>query len=331
MALFKDVLDFKRHLPEIHRQFKWEYDLETKINQYTRMHVLPFISEAEYTPLEARYLNDNTTPQDDFLLTFLQPAIAYYTYMHLLTTHRVNLSQMGVQENRSADDGSSSPASFYAINDAKAEAADTADFFMDDLLKFMEANKADYPLWAASESYTAIKRCFIFNTAQLNQYLKANNSRRTFLAMKSELMFVQENRIKPEIGETFYNELLTQHTGNTLTAENQKVVELIQKWLAKEAAYQAIPNHRVQYLYGGILVKTWLDESPRKEQANNDAINHLVETLKAQAQEARNSLIKFLDENSGDYPNYTVSSYHLSDEEISYKPLNNENKNSFRV
>lgn len=331
MALFLDTADFKKHLPEMHRNFNWKNDLEVKVNQYTRMHVLPFISEAQYTPLEARYLAGNTTPQDDFLLPFLQPAIAHYTYIHLLTSYRVNLSQMGVQESRSADDGSSSPANFFAINDAKTEAANTADFFMEQLLAFMEANKADYPGWAASEAYTEIKSCFIFNTAQLNQYVKASNSRRTFLAMKSELLWIQENRIRPDLGETFYDQLLSQVKDNSLTAANEKVVKLVRAFLAKSAMVMAIPNHQVEYLHGGILVKTYLDESPRKLAANADAVSSLIESFSRQATEARANLLSFLNDNATDYPDYTPSAYNLSDSEISYGPLNNECKKSFRV
>jgi len=83
MALFKDILDFKRFIPEISRHYDWA-DLQVKIDQYTLKHVIPFLDKAFYDGIQTRYLTDATTTEDDALLPWLQPAIAQYTYMHLL-------------------------------------------------------------------------------------------------------------------------------------------------------------------------------------------------------------------------------------------------------
>lgn len=329
MALFKDIIDFKRFVSDLNRNYNWD-DLKGKVDMYTLMHVTPFISLAEFTPLQSRYLSDTSTAADLAILPYLQPAIAYYTYLHMLTTERVKLSQMGVTENRS-DDGTVNPASGYAINDAKIEAAYTADYFMDQLLEYMEMNKADYPLWAASSAYTQIKECFVSSTQVLNRYVKATNSRRTFMAIRSELLFIQENRVKPILGETFYSTLLTEFQAGTVTANNQKVIERILPYQSKAAFLEAVPNHQIDYVDGGLQVKSFLDQTIKKTEAREEAIARLMRTFASHAEELRTNLISFLDDNANDYPDYTPTTETLSDDELSYKLGNNEHRKSFRI
>lgn len=329
MALFKDIFDFKQYIPNISRHYTWD-NLKGMVDQYTLKHVIPYLSTAFFNPLQTRYLAGTNTALDDAILPWLKPAIAQYTYLHLLTTDRINLSQMGVTESSSSD-GTASPASHYAINDAKAEAAEMADGFMDDLLEYLEANKDDYSLWKDSSAYTEINSCFISSTAQLNRYVKARNSRRTFLAVKADLLFVQENRIKPILGETFYDALLAEYKTGSLSPENQKAIDRIRPYLAKAAMVEAIPNHSMDFLDGGILVKSFLEQTPAKSQARQTAILHLIGNFSNHAKELRTNLIQFLDDNAADYAGYTETEYTLSDGEVSLGPLNNEGKNSFRV
>ena len=226
MALFKNTEDFKAHAPEIHKNYSWD-SLSKKVDQITLLRVIPFVSQAEYDRLETAYLTDATSAEDDALLISLQPSIAYYVYLHLLSTNRIQLSNMGVQE-ASSDDGTSTPASYHAIADVKEEIADLAYSFMEQALAYMETEKAYFTDWAGSDSYTEIKSCFVWNTAIFNKHVNAGGSRHTFLAVRSQLIGVQEDVVYSQLGEAFYEDLLAKLKANTLSAAETKAVEKIQ-------------------------------------------------------------------------------------------------------
>ena len=81
MPLFLSTEDFKSHAPEIHKNYNWS-TLSKKVDQISALRIIPFISGTEYNDLETKYLAHSTSPEQKTLLTFLQPAIAYFTYVH---------------------------------------------------------------------------------------------------------------------------------------------------------------------------------------------------------------------------------------------------------
>jgi len=330
MALFIDTDDFKKHAPDIHRNYQWERELKNKVEQITLLRIIPFISQEEYDILETAYHANTLNPTQTLLLTSLQPAIAYFVYLHLLTTNRLQVGAMGVQENRS-DDGTSSPASFHAIADVKEETAMMAYNLLDWALYFMEANKSSFAAWTASDSYTELKKCFVDNTKVFNQHVRAGNSRHTFLSIRPEILFIQENELKNEIGETLYNTLLNEFKAGSLTVANAKLIPLIQAWISPQAMMRAIPMNRLWIDGGELMIRSKLDGPERKSAANNDSIRHILSLYETQAVQAKVSLIKFLESNSTEYPDYPNTQHELEDEKTSFKLPNNAHKNSFRI
>jgi len=329
MALFLDTDDFKAHAPEIHRNYDWG-KLSVKVDQVTRLRIIPFVSQAEYDQLETDYLNGSTTAVQDGLLELIQPAIAYFTYLNLLTTNRVQVSTMGNTENRS-DDGTSTPASFNAIADVKEMTADMAYEFMDRALEYLEENQVDFGLWYNSTARTEIMSLFVSTTKILNRYIHAGLSRYTFLSMRSELLDVQINKIRKDLGDTFYNNLLGGYQAGTLSVEEEKVIPLIQAWQASEGMLRALPMNRIKIINGSIFLRSNLDGPERTYQPTKDAMRQLEARLTEKATSAKSELIKFLEENVDDYPDYTVSTVTLEDGKTSQGLPNNAFKRSFRV
>jgi hypothetical protein len=329
MALFLNTQDFKNHAPEIHRHYDWDV-LSKKIDQITLLRIIPFVSQTEYNALETAYLANTTSADQKQLLIFLQPAIAYYTYLHLLSSNRIQLSTMGVQES-SSDDGTSTPASYHAIADVKEEIAEMAYTFLDQALAYMEVQKATFSDWAASGSYTQLKAIFTWTTELFNQFVSAGMSRHTFLSVRSQLLQVQENEIKPQLGNALYNDLLTKFKDNSASAIEKEAIAKIQAWQSASAMLKSIPFHRLKFRDGSVYIRSELDGPQRKKSAELDAIKSLKEELTRQALSAQNSLLDFLDTNKDDFPDWSVSDYTLADGEVSRKLLDNSYKRSFRL
>lgn len=330
-VLFSNTADLKRFVPnQLHGEMSWANYLENIVDQQTALNIIPYISQTEHDALVSVYGGSPSTQQAQ-AIKYIQTALANYTLVYLLDANRLKVSAMGVQEGSSSD-GTSVPASFHAIADVKNRCAETADSFMDMALAYMEANKGSFTDWAASDEYTEIKELFVSSTAILNKYCKTGNSRRTFLAIRSELEMTQDEMVQAILGTTMYDALLAAYQANTTTAAQDKVVKRVQKYMATEAVRRAIPSHYVEFIHGGIVFRSYLDGSVRKDTAGKEAVRMMMKDMELRAEKTRTDLLKFLNDNATDYPDFTESEYYFSQvSEDSYKIPNNRGKNSFRL
>lgn len=346
MALFTTIEDFRQHAPQLHMEYNWD-KLARVINQITRKRIWPYISEAEYLVLEAGYLAGNggafshafstayntsasLDATQEKAVEFLQDAIAHYTMLHLLSIGRVQVSQMGIQQNSSSD-GSSQPASYHAIQDTKKVYADMAYEFMDCVLQFMEDNAATFPSWTASDAYTEIKSIFVWKTDILNRYVSAGLSRYTFLSLRSQLEQVQEVQIRGQLGNSLTDGLLTALKANTLTADQTKLVEAIQAWQAPAAMAQALPFFHSILQEGGIYLRSKTDGPNKLTAADSRSIEAMAQQLREQAETAKGYCLKYLEDNAATFPDYAGLEYDLWDGDASQQLPDNWYKRSFRT
>lgn len=329
MGLFLTTDDFKASAPDITRSYDFERDLEPKINQIVEIRILDYISEAEYNNLDLAYNADNLSADQETLLKSLKPAIAYFVYLHLLTVNRVNVSTMGTMESRS-EDGTSSAASFHAIADVKEEIGDLAYSFLNKSLKYLEAKKAVFPDWAASESYTKLNSTFV-NTAELfTEHGTYSLNLYSFLTLKPYLQRVHR-QIEVKVGETLTADLLSKMLAGTLSAAEKKAVKYLQAWQAPEALILSLPYFRVKPLGNSLLLKSSLDGPEGLRVAPDNVIRHIENDLRTLAESAKTKALKYFTENTTDFPDFPLSDHELDDGDPSYKFPDNSNKKSFRV
>lgn len=352
MAIFTDIADFRQHAPQLHLNYNWDR-LARTINQVIRQRIWPYISETEYLVLEAGYLAGdggafshafsaayNSSPALDAVqekaVEFLQDAIAHFTVLHLLSVNRVQIAEMGIQQNNSSD-GTSSPASYHAIQDTKDIIAGMAYEFMDAALAYMEDNQASFPDWVASDAYTEIKEIFVWNTGILNRYVSAGMSRHTFLSLRAQLVQVQENQIRAQIGDTLTDALLAALKGNTLTFDQAKLVQYLQAWQAPAAAASAIPFFRVEMHDGGIYFRSQADGPNSRRAANSDIINRgavgeMQAHLWSLAEAAKGSCLRYLQDNLSTFPDYEgIETDFFTDGDPTFQLPDNAFRRSFRT
>lgn len=322
MAIFKDIDDFRAHAPDIHRHYEWP-KLAVKINQVTRLRVIPFVGQVFYTHLEESYLpsgigywsisdqfvvdggQGDATDAEKLVADYLRTAIAYFTYMHLLSTNRVQVSEMGVQQSSSSD-GTSSPASYHAIQDVKDEVAEMAYQYMDLALATLEATPDDYPIWRDSDEYSLLKSVFVWSTEILNRHVTAGNSRHSFLKLRSHLEQAQRWVIRPELGDTLTDDLLAKLKSKTLSAAEAMLVERVQAWQSAEAMTAALPIMAVKVHDGNIFIRSQVDGPSRRSAADDKQIKALIAQFEEQAARGRQHTIDFLIANQEIF-NYTPS------------------------
>ncbi len=322
MAVFNSTEELKAFVPMIHKHFSWDNDLKPMSELAADVYVKQLMG-GEYQLLETAFGDSSLSTEQAALLPYVQKAVAWYTYMDIHDSHRISMSNQGAQQ-ASSSDGTSQPASHYAISDSKFFAAKRADLYADELLEFLELNVNDYPTWKASSAYTQMYSSLLWNTDQLNQYVDAGNSRRLFVRMRSDILYIQDRDIKPLLGDTLYTSLVSevqaQHT-TAISTESLALIKLVRPYLARQALIEAIPALRVQVENGGIHFLTYDGPATKtRETATNEGVRAFSLKLKEQAEGDFSALAKFLDDNSDTYPDYTPWDYTLTDGEPSYRP-----------
>lgn len=346
MALFLDIEDFRQHAPQLHLNYNWD-KLARMINQVIRLRIWPYVSEAEYLVLEAGYLagnggafshafsdaydsSDNLDATQEKAVEFLQDAIAHFTMVQLLSLNRVQVAEMGIMQNSSSD-GSSSPASYHAIDDTKQEYARMAYDFMDAALAYMESEAATFPDWTASDSYTELKSLFCWNTETFNRYVHAGLSRHTYLSVRSQLRMVQEGPMRSQLGDTLTDALLAALKANTLTDDQTKLVKLLQAWQAPAAMANALPFYRVEIREGSIYLRSQNDGGTKRSSPGQGPVGEMQARLKEFAETAKGQCLQYLEDNSTTFPDYAGLEYDLWDGDISQQVPDNQYRRSFRV
>ncbi len=106
---------------------------------------------------------------------------------------------------------------------------------LDNLLAFLDENKADYDDWANSTAYINLKKNLLQTTAEFNEAVNINNSRRLFKALKPAIKQVEFLTIRRYIGEGMYNRLVTAMQDGDATTQEAHVRNLLLPAIANMA------------------------------------------------------------------------------------------------
>lgn len=113
--------------------------------------------------------------------------------------------------------------------------------YIDIILTFLENNIRFFPEWSSSNAKTIYDKYFIRTASEFTEvYSQVNNSRLVFLSLASYIDYVEQFYILPEISLTYFNILKTQFKSDTLTADNEIIVEYIKKAICFLSIYEAI-------------------------------------------------------------------------------------------
>ena len=174
------------------------------------------------------------------------------------------------------------------------------------LLKTLEANSANYPLWTAAPESKRNREGFINYTAELRLLLSQRINRYVFEILRPILLEVETFAIVPTIGEDFYSELKTAIDSKNVSEDQQTVIYLIQRAIAHFAKEEAIRRHLVRMKGDAIVVQEKLEPQGLVREGAPDggklriALRHHNEF----ANRHISNLKRFLDANWDTYPIY---------------------------
>lgn len=300
MALIKTTAELKKYVAvQQNTEIKSILpDLERAEDAF----IVPHLGWAQYSELLAAYGSSTLlTPALGFLLERVQAALANLALAQYADIGQVAISDAGFQIN--VQDAVKT-AFAWQIEGVKGYFLRNGYNALEKLLRFLEENRAAYPLWVNSEAYTIFKSHLINSSSEFSGYCDIGDSRRTFLALRPIMRTVEQLTVAPQITPGLYAQVLDEiRTGAALSEPAGTLLELLRPAVAHLVIAEAIPVLPLEITAGGVVVNELLTAEgmakrlapgsmlqERKAQAHATGMRYLasaVEYLKASATESR--------------------------------------------
>lgn len=301
--LIKNAQEIKNHLSTVQKNINFD-TWKAYIQTAERSYIIPHISKAQYELLNAAHnaVPTTLTAIQTELMSYIQPAIAHYTLYLIFPLLNISVSEQGIVQNQGE---SFATARQSDAQEARRESIKLADTLLDEALLFLESNKAQFPTWSGSTAYTLSKELLINSAEQFNKYIPAiNNSRRAYLRLRPEIQNTENLHIAKTISPALLAEIKTQLLAGTVTANNQKILDLAIPALAHLTMYEALPALSAVISQDGIITFSSYQLTNRESEIANDKILYLRKKHEDNGKTYLAELRGYLDHNASLYPLY---------------------------
>lgn len=325
VLLIRSIAEFAL-FTDVNANMKYEA-LKPFIQAAQDQYIVPIISLGEYTTIanelaEVDYPSPPALSQRQLeLWEKAQRALAYYTMYKALPYFNTQISNNGLQQIGSRE-GTAQPVTQWRYHDRMEASLKDADFFAEEVLKYLEVNQASFTQWASSSSYTQRKDLFIASAEVMNQYVNINYSRSTYLALRPFIELAEVKYISPVIGRTYFTTLKSRLLSNTLTSADNAALAYLRRALAYATITEALPQLSVD-LSSGITTRTQDDGIHKKTPATIDQFNVIMSSNVSNRDTFLASFKKFMIENRTSY------SLYINSEADEYNQPNPTSKNNY--
>lgn len=321
MALFQTVLEIKNFLGAIQKNLEMTSILSF-VEEAEIIFIEPILGEILLSDLKDKYKNNSfTNPKETLLLEKVQRPLAHLTFYQYKNLGNVFVSDIGFQQTNTEN---TTPAPKWALDEIAEYTQRTADSLLNNLVAFLEKNKADFPLWEQSEFFHQNKELLINSTVELQKRIYIENSRIFFYKLRPSIRLAEHKYIANTISETFLSDLKSKYQNDTLNDEEKKAIELAKDALAHFAFSESLPGLSLFISPNGVRATMF---QTQKQTKNQDI--QIFEMFKKphleNGQIYLTELKKYLDQNPDLFPLYRDSGkYNAPPSAKSYDQFKNE-------
>lgn len=305
MALYKstELTTLQGHLP-----IQGDFDIAlllTFIEDVEQEHLIPVLGQSQYDDIDAAHNGGSPTADQTALIEKCQAALAPLLMMQGLDVLGINVGNNGL----TIYSDENTKQAFEWQKEAYRKTINHMAFRrLELLIKFLEANKATYTIWAASDEFDTLYEGFI-NTADdfTKQYPKLAGSRQLFHRIRPIQLEVEDERIRAILGDTLYDAIKAEINSGNISSANNSLLSIIKKavaYLTMERAMQDLPlellPNAIMLLYtsaGGTL-------NASTASLPKDALNTHAEYCKERGESYLGKLKAYLDINNESYSDY---------------------------
>lgn len=184
--------------------------LETPLSNAFRLFIAPMLGDDMLDVLINIYINERTgdaynDKRDLQLLQLCQRANANLAMWYDFDEINVRITDAGFQRQES---DSMKPAYKYQENNLRQNFKNKGFNALDEVLAFLEKNIDAYPEYVTSDAHLHGIDAIVRTTDEVNRVYFINGSRIIFLRLQTHFKFVEDNILRPALGDRLYERLL---------------------------------------------------------------------------------------------------------------------------
>lgn len=294
MALIRTAAEAKASLPRVLSNLGNNANLPD-FQAAELKYLVPLIGYTQYSDIEGKINADPVeamSDQETALLPYLRRVVAFFAYLDDMGTDNAKITDSGIRTTESANLPRVFGWQYKELkNTLQAKAYDAVEV----LLRFLFENKDDYPEWVGSEEYSSLNNLLIKTGTDFDAHYRLYQPMRTFYALKVLIDEVQEDFLKPGIGEDLLNYFKEEAS---LDEDEKPILKLLKKATAYMTIKKACQHYTVRFDSNGFTITNSDQENPEtagRSQADvtlfemkmnaceSDALTYLTKAKKAMA------------------------------------------------
>ena len=296
-----------------------------------RNYIKKELGKEQYDALAAAYDDSIASPSptamsasEQALWQAVMAALGPLTLWHYAAANVAEINDKG-QAERNAEDAA--PARLWVSNLQRDTLYDQGMKELDNLLAFLDENKADYPDWVSGTGYAGLKSNLVQTTENFDEHVSIGCSRKLFKMLRPNIKKVEYITIRKALGEDFYNRLIEGLQNDDLTAGETIVLNK----LIPAVAHMAIADTTLPVQLGrdGVF---YLNSNTGNDTKNQTAPDESVwANMKrehaAAGKQYLNEALDYLNKNATAqvYPEYFNSDQYEDPSRADYGNINHEN------
>lgn len=302
--------------------------------------VKKLLGEALYAEVDSVYTQTiSPTPQQSKLLELCQRFTVLYMLADGFEEMRNQTGELGITQ---ITDDSSFRAKASPVADAQqlyAKRCRNQYEAAENIIVFLETNQTNFPNWVSSSSYTENYQYLVRNATEFSHYVSYVSSRKTYLAIRSELHNAEFLTLKKITCQPLLDDLKlyqeTKFRGGDLTffpAEYAYLLDYyIKPLLANDTLFRALASLGI-VLEGSFLYLTeYVALNKTNHTASFDTKEALREQLRANVDHYTDGLKFYLDTNINNLPKYRDSPCVEQSKRRNKQVCRNQNFKTFKI
>jgi hypothetical protein len=273
-------------------------------------HIIPRIGKELYNELLAAYEGNTMTGTQSNLLLKIQKPLAAFAYYDDLDMHHAMITDAGVR--RTSSDNIPS-AYRWEYDSVKTTLALKAHQGMEELLDWLEDNKASFPTYTGSEAYTKRNQYLIKSAKDFDDVYRISQKNRTYFALLNIMGDVELQYVVPLIGESYFAELKALVPPTPLETN---VIRHLKRAIAQFTLFHAFEKNAVKITEQGPSIYDRYADRGGSDQAqpSADMMRFTMDALQRDGQNWLKQAKKVLDANASPtvFANYYTSEYYTS-------------------
>lgn len=308
--IFQTIEQF-RDAARIHKQFSLE-DLALEIEYVEETELLPLLGDAALTELRAAAQVATPTTPWTVLLPLARKAVANLAMARDIVTRQTNHSPTGVQIVTSGDHKT---AFQWQIRERREHLQATGYAMLDRLLLALEALDPQLTSWTDAREYAATRGGLLNTLSEFQAHRFLQDSPLAFRSFAPCIRRVEQERIRPLLGDALFQEIVTASKARTLSAAQKDLLtHFIHPAIVHQATAEAIADRIASVYVDGVraVAYTVATSEGGKQEESTPYIASFLDAVRKTASEASNALRRRLFEKVADFPSFASSATYIN-------------------